>query len=85
MLQIALGLLFELLFCSLASATPITAEGHGNAWQYGAGGGVIGFIILVLDIIVFSMSTRMLKIILLAVFSQLFLRYIINEGCAIES
>jgi len=56
MLQIALGLLFELLLCSLASAAPITAESHGNAWQYGAGGGVLGFIVLVLDIIVFSMS-----------------------------
>jgi hypothetical protein len=54
MLQIALSLLFQLSFLSLAAAVPVSAEGHGNTWQYGAGGGVLGFIVLILDIIVFS-------------------------------
>jgi len=30
----------------------IEGHNHGNAWQYGAGGGVVGFIVLILDIIV---------------------------------
>ncbi|KAI1005523.1 hypothetical protein K3495_g2701 [Podosphaera aphanis] len=27
--------------------------GHGNAWKYGSGGSAIGFIVLVLDVIIF--------------------------------
>ena len=40
----------------MATETSITSTSHGNAWRYGTGGGVIGFIVLVLDIIVFSTS-----------------------------
>lgn len=48
-----LSLLLQFAFVALAAAAPITTESHGNAWQYGAGGGVLGFIVLILDIIVF--------------------------------
>jgi hypothetical protein len=53
MFQNTLGLLLQLSLVALASAAPIAAQSHGN-WQYGAGGGVVGFIVLILDIIVFS-------------------------------
>jgi hypothetical protein len=54
----ALNILLQFALFSLATAAPIVTEGHNhghnNSWQYGTGGGIIGFIILVLDIIVFS-------------------------------
>lgn len=60
-MQIALStnLFLQLCFALLAAAAPVTdptigAAGHGNTWQYGTGGGILGFIVLVLDIIVFS-------------------------------
>ncbi|PQE25708.1 Cardiolipin synthase protein [Rutstroemia sp. NJR-2017a BBW] len=53
MFQNTLALLLQFLYFSLAVAAPIEATGHGNAWKYGSGGGVIGFIVLILDIIVF--------------------------------
>jgi hypothetical protein len=28
---------------------------HGNAWKFGTGGGLLGFVVLILDILVFSM------------------------------
>ncbi|KAK3365544.1 hypothetical protein B0T24DRAFT_636064 [Lasiosphaeria ovina] len=48
----------QLCLAALALAAPIadetlTTAGHGNSWQYGTGGGILGLIILVLDIIVF--------------------------------
>jgi len=46
-------MLLQLSLFALAAAAPITTESHGNSWQYGAGGGVLGFIVLILDIIVF--------------------------------
>jgi len=46
-------MLLQFAMFSLAMAAPITTESHGNTWQYGAGGGVVGFIVLILDIIVF--------------------------------
>ena len=62
-------LLLQFAFFSLALASPIAladetvaASAHGNSWSFGAGGGVLGFIVLVLDIIVWSMfphTTRM--------------------------
>lgn len=54
MFQYALTLLLTLL--PFAFAAPIEAQGHGDAWKYGTGGGVIGFIVLILDIIVFRKS-----------------------------
>jgi len=54
MFQIALQMLIQLSMLSLAMAAPVSVESHGNAWGYGAGGGIVGFIVLILDIIVFS-------------------------------
>ena len=51
------SLLLQLSLFSFAMAEEtLVANSHGNTWQYGAGGGVLGFIVLILDIIVFSMS-----------------------------
>jgi len=54
-----LNLLAQLLFAVLALAAPIADEvvintAGGNAWQYGTGGGILGLIVLILDIIVFG-------------------------------
>lgn len=58
MLTIVLNLLLQLSLAALALGAPIvqdvSATTAGNSWQYGTGGGIIGFIVLVLDIIVFS-------------------------------
>ncbi|KAK4463181.1 hypothetical protein QBC42DRAFT_266166 [Cladorrhinum samala] len=46
----------QLLWAGLALAAPVdqvAAAGHGNSWQYGTGGGILGLIVLVLDIMVF--------------------------------
>jgi hypothetical protein len=57
MFQYLLAALMQLMFLSAAAAAPLTTEGHGaQPWHYGVGGGVVGFIVLVLDIIVWSMS-----------------------------
>jgi len=47
----ALFLQFALLSLAFAEET-VAATAHGNAWKYGSGGGIIGFIVLILDIIV---------------------------------
>jgi len=49
MFQFALAALLQLSLCMLAEAAPITTQ--GTNWQGPTGGGVIGFIVLVLDII----------------------------------
>jgi hypothetical protein len=54
MLQIALNVLLQLLLFTLAEASPLKAESHGNALNFGIGGGILGFIVLILDIIVWS-------------------------------
>lgn len=50
--------LLQLCLAALAFAAPVAQEistsSINNSWQYGTGGGIIGFIVLVLDIIVFS-------------------------------
>ena len=43
----------------MADETLKTAS-HGNAWKYGSGGGLVGFIVLILDILVFSTSPSFL-------------------------
>jgi D-alanyl-lipoteichoic acid acyltransferase DltB (MBOAT superfamily) len=60
MMQNALftAFLAQVWFALLAVAAPlaeasVAAAGHGNAWQYGTGGGILGLIVLVLDVIVF--------------------------------
>ncbi|KAL1869358.1 hypothetical protein Daus18300_005570 [Diaporthe australafricana] len=49
--------LLQLCLAALAFAAPvvqeISASNVNNSWQYGTGGGIIGFIVLILDIIVF--------------------------------
>ncbi|KAK1570058.1 uncharacterized protein LY79DRAFT_570601 [Colletotrichum navitas] len=50
--------LLQICFALLAVAAPVSdpalgTAAHGNTWQYGTGGGILGFIVLVLDIIVF--------------------------------
>lgn len=50
-------LLSHLLLATFASALPtgdVTTTTAGNSWQYGTGGGILGLIVLVLDIIVFG-------------------------------
>ncbi|KAF9880264.1 hypothetical protein CkaCkLH20_02218 [Colletotrichum karsti] len=50
------SLFFQLCFALLAAAAPVDSNLSAtaqNSWQYGTGGGIIGFIVLVLDIIVF--------------------------------
>ncbi|KUI54991.1 Cardiolipin synthase [Cytospora mali] len=57
MFQYAFALFLQLCLATIAIAAPvaqdITASTANNSWQYGTGGGVIGFIVLILDIIVF--------------------------------
>jgi len=50
MFQFALAALLQLSLCMFAEAAPVKAQG-GVSWQGPTGGGIIGFIVLVLDII----------------------------------
>ncbi|TKA74357.1 hypothetical protein B0A55_05521 [Friedmanniomyces simplex] len=55
MFPTSLTILLQLCLAALTLAAPFANEKlttMGNAQQYGAGGGVIGFIVLVLDILV---------------------------------
>ncbi|KAI1342731.1 hypothetical protein F5Y15DRAFT_412415 [Xylariaceae sp. FL0016] len=56
MFQHTLSILLQLCLAALALAAPIADETFSTTaadpWQYGTGGGIIGFIVLVLDIIV---------------------------------
>lgn len=58
MMQISvLSAFLQLWLASLVAAAPVagevTANGN-NAWEYGTSGGIIGLIVLILDIIVFG-------------------------------
>jgi hypothetical protein len=44
----------QLWLAALALAAPLTTQAVDNTWTYGTGGGILGFIVLILDIIVFS-------------------------------
>ena len=51
------SLLLQICLASLALAAPIADEPvtiTGSTQQYGTGGGILGFIVLVIDIIVWS-------------------------------
>jgi hypothetical protein len=48
------SLLFNLLLVSFAMADEMAASAIDNTWKYGTSGGVLGFIVLILDIMVFS-------------------------------
>jgi len=52
------GFISQLCLALLAQAAPIetATAGHGNAWQYGTGGGILGLVVLILDVIVLSTS-----------------------------
>ena len=50
MFQAIVALLLQFSLASLVAAAPITAQGNNNV-GFGAGGGVVGFIVLILDII----------------------------------
>lgn len=52
------SLLLQLCFAPFASAAPVSTEALDNSWQYGTGGGLLGLVVLILDIIVFSRSPR---------------------------
>jgi len=54
MLSNTLSVLLHFSMLSLAMAAPVTTKNHGYHfhWQHGVGGGVVGFAILILDIIV---------------------------------
>lgn len=60
--QTLLPLLINLSLISLSLAAPmvpgdeLTLATNGNAWQYGTGGGILGLIVLILDVIFFGMS-----------------------------
>jgi hypothetical protein len=48
------SILLQLCLASLGLAAPVSTESLDNSWQYGTGGGLIGLVILILDIIVFG-------------------------------
>jgi hypothetical protein len=49
------ALLLQLFWAAFATAAPVVVEtAHDNTWTYGTGGGILGFVVLILDIIVFS-------------------------------
>lgn len=52
--------LLHLALATLAMAAPTMTIQKENAWQYGAGGGVIGFIVFILDVIVIGKSSLLL-------------------------
>ena len=58
--MISLTLFLQLTLAMLTFAAPVANEptfsAQSDAWQYGTGGGIVGFIVLVLDVIVWSKS-----------------------------
>ena len=49
------SILLQLGLATLGLAAPVSTESLDNSWQYGTGGGLLGLVILILDIIVFGM------------------------------
>jgi hypothetical protein len=53
------GFFAQLCLAALALAAPVAEQvtiQKTDAWQYGTGGGIIGLIVLILDVIVFGKS-----------------------------
>lgn len=48
------SVLLQLCLATLGLAAPVAVESAKNSWQYGTGGGLLGLVILILDIIVFG-------------------------------
>lgn len=61
----SLTLFLQLALAMLTFAAPVvndpTFSAQSDAWQYGTGGGIVGFIVLVLDVIVWSKSGPSLR------------------------
>jgi hypothetical protein len=55
MFNFVIAALLQLSFFMLAEAAPVSTMGT-KPWQAGTGGGIVGFIVLVLDIIAWSKS-----------------------------
>lgn len=53
-MQNFLHLILQLALASLAWAAPMSIE--SNSWQYGTGGGIVGFIVFILDVIFIGKS-----------------------------
>jgi hypothetical protein len=53
MFNFVIAALLQLSFFMLAEAAPVSAM-SAKPWQAGTGGGIVGFIVLVLDIIAWS-------------------------------
>ncbi|KAK4095657.1 hypothetical protein N658DRAFT_437871 [Parathielavia hyrcaniae] len=47
-------ILLQLCLAPLGLAAPFSAETLDNTWQYGTGGGLLGLVVLILDVIVFG-------------------------------
>lgn len=56
MISPTISLFLQLWLATLAFAAPVSTA-SATPWQYGTGGGIVGFIVLVLDIIVWSKSS----------------------------
>lgn len=54
MFNYVLAALLQLSMFLLVEAAPVTVQ-SAKPWQAGTGGGIVGFIVLVLDIIAWSM------------------------------
>ena len=54
MFNLVLSALLQLSMFLLVEAAPMTVQ-SAKPWQAGTGGGIVGFIVLVLDIIAWSM------------------------------
>jgi hypothetical protein len=52
------SLMLQLGLASLGLAAPVSPTSHDNSWQYGTSGGLLGLVILILDIIVFGTPPR---------------------------
>ena len=52
MISPAFSYFLQLWLATLAFAAPVASIESKTPWQYGTGGGILGFIVLVLDIIV---------------------------------
>jgi hypothetical protein len=63
MFSLTLALL-QLCLSAVAFAAPISAMGDSSSMQYGAGGGVLGFVVLILDIIVWGKHERIIPVII---------------------
>ncbi|GAB1316775.1 Cardiolipin synthase N-terminal domain-containing protein [Madurella fahalii] len=50
---ILLSFLLQLCLATLGLAAPVQSEALSNSWQYGTGGGLLGLVVLILDVIVF--------------------------------